>query len=656
MGARIRPAQIEKFYRHRREGYSIKASAEKAGFSESSAKGILRTGKADHSTPGSRPERFAGEHDDSIGPPKTEDQLSPEAKRALTDFGYFRSRYFGRRSTPWQEIAANQLVEKLESEEEEYVVVNCPPGGGKTTIFSHDFPAWLTVRDRTMRGLLGSHGKIISEGLVGNLRDSLGRRNPVQARLYDKQRGWAFDAETTLSKDFGALRPQAGELWRRSMFTVAQHGETPTAEKESTWVAFSYEAKFLGWRVNFINWDDLVTPAMLRNQDAVDALYEWYDDEAETRLEPGGLLVLVGQRLRVNDVYRYALDKRLTFELGGDDEDFDDPTGGIQKYTQIIYKAHYEEKCEGDHGRKAQPWPDGCLLDPVRIGWQRLRGAQEGGNYNTVWQQEDTDPTKALVRKVWVHGGRDIDGVDYLGCWDNDRAIGQLPEVIPPGSYTVRYMTVDPSPTKFWSVQDWLYVLPPAATDNMTGYRYLINVKKGKMGANEFLQPTEDGQGLEGLAEDWVQWSKEQGHPITYLIMERNAAQRWAMQYRFFQDWANTRNVSVIEHDTTRNKADPKLGIYATLPSAYKFGRIRLPGDRPTQSRLAVLPLVQEVTLYPDSTTDDAVMAQWFGEYHLQDIVGSNTKIGTMYPDMPSWMSGSKAGRRSPLFRQPAGV
>ena len=37
-----------------------------------------------------------------------------------------------------------------------YLVVNCPPGSGKSTLFAHDIPAWLTVRNRQIRGMIGS--------------------------------------------------------------------------------------------------------------------------------------------------------------------------------------------------------------------------------------------------------------------------------------------------------------------------------------------------------------------------------------------------------------------------------------------------------------------------------------------------------------------
>ena len=39
-------------------------------------------------------------------------------------------------------------------------------------------------------------------------------------------------------------------------------------------------------------------------------LRTWWDSEAETRLEPRGLLLVQGQRIQHDDLYRYCLDKK----------------------------------------------------------------------------------------------------------------------------------------------------------------------------------------------------------------------------------------------------------------------------------------------------------------------------------------------------------
>jgi hypothetical protein len=123
--------------------------------------------------------------------------------------------------------------------------------------------------------------------------------------------------------------------------------------------------------------------------------------------------------------------------------------------------------------------------------------------------------------------------------------------------------------------------------------------------------------------------------------MEKNAAQRWAFQYEFFRDWCSTRGVQLREHETTSNKLDPQLGVWATLPAVWRYNRVRLPGDRTTASRAHVQPFVREVTSYPASSSDDLIMSQWFGEYWLSDLIGSQyPTTGSMHRHIPSWLRG----------------
>lgn len=626
----IKSTQVSTYWRFRRMGFSREEAAKKAHFSLSYAAGLERHAKGDNSSPGSRPERFA----EPEGPIPL-DELSEVAKDCLEDFARFRARYLGSVSVPWQDEMAARVRDLYDSPVDEYVVVNCPQGGGKTRFFSHDLAAWLTIRDRALRGILGAHGLKYSKLLTEALRKTFSRTTPVRPKDALILAHKAVNAQSTLVADYGVLKPTADEsnMWRLDQFTVAQHGGEASPDKEPTWAAFSYEAQILGWRVDLMIWDDLVNSKMLRNPDAVAELNRWWDDEAESRLDDGGLCLLVGQRLRSNDIYRYCLDKvDLTEMEAGEDVDEYSP----KQYTHIVYKAHYPELCHNEHTREAPPYlAGGCLLDPRRVTWQKCKAKMAAGNFEVLFQQEDSDPANVLVPKVWIDGGK-TGGVTYEPAWDEDRPVGQLPLHFPPGSFIVRAMTVDPSPTKYWGILDWLYVLPPG-TEALAGTRYLIDVHRAKMGANEFLDFSRAQDDFVGLAEDWVQRSKGQAIPITYVIIEKNAAQRWAQQYEHFQSWASSRGVMSIQHETMANKADETFGIWQTIPRAYMHGRVRLPGERGSQSRLRVWPLVAELTTYPDGATDDLVMSQWFLEYNLQHLVHQRHRVGNIHHDMPRW-------------------
>ena len=149
-------------------------------------------------------------------------ELGPEALRALSDFGYFQKRYFGRIAYPWQVTAAETVVELLASPDKEYLVVNCPPGAGKSTLFTHDIPAWLTVKNRSIRGMIGSATTQLATGYVDRLRRTLARTLPVKCSDDDLTRGLALDAESTLSADYGRFQP-VGDIWTRDSFVVQQY-------------------------------------------------------------------------------------------------------------------------------------------------------------------------------------------------------------------------------------------------------------------------------------------------------------------------------------------------------------------------------------------------------------------------------------------------
>jgi hypothetical protein len=100
---------------------------------------------------------------EELNGPVPYDQLNDRAKRALEDFDYFRRVYLGRAPSPWQVEAAYQIKAFLESPDREFLVLNVPPGAGKSTLF-HDVAVWMICRRRDIRILIGSvSGKLASQ-------------------------------------------------------------------------------------------------------------------------------------------------------------------------------------------------------------------------------------------------------------------------------------------------------------------------------------------------------------------------------------------------------------------------------------------------------------------------------------------------------------
>lgn len=607
----------------------MEKAAEASGFSRSTAARLERT-----TTGGlSKVELLqAKKEEDLPGPIKHED-LCPEAARALEDFGYFQRRYFGRVAYPWQVEAANRIAALLDTPYEEYAVINAPPGAGKTACFVHDIPAWVTARNRGIRGMVGSATTNLAKRNVLRLRRSLERVVPEKADPMMLRRGDALDAEATMAMDFGRFKPLERDMWTSDAFIVMQYDDTGAiSEKEPTWSAYGADTSFIGGRYDFVIWDDLVDPRKLRSIEQKEALQDMWTDVGETRLEPGGLLILQGQRISSDDLYRFALDMNAP-SGDDDDDDYDDDDDWDErvfeeerkdkKYHHIIFKAHYEEKCEGQHGKSAPAYPEGCLLSPRRLPWRKIQTLMEnrGERFSVIYQQEDTDPSEVLVPKSWIYGDD-----DFPGCLDKDRDRLQIPRGINAAD-CISVATADPSPTQFWSVQWWIY--HPESEQ-----RFLIDLVRQKMDAPDFLDWDSDSRCFVGIMEEWQDMSEALDFPIQTWIVERNAAQRFLLQYDHVRRWQAKSGVEIIGHDTGRNKSDPEFGVETIAPH-YRFGRVRLPYRN--EGKLISLKLIDEVTHYPFGRTNDCVMAHWFFEWNLPNIYAP-TSVRRSTAWRPSWL------------------
>ncbi len=555
------------------------------------------------------------------------DRLNPKASKALDDFAFFRRRYFGRKSTPWQEEAGNRILQLSATRNKEFVVINCPPGSGKSTLFTLDIPAWLTVRRRSIRGMIGSASQSLAERYLLRLRQAFESPFPMMAEGEELELGLAFDAQATLIEDFGLFKPPGSVMWTTRSLIVAQQGDRMISEKEPTWSAYGLDTAFIGGRFDVAVWDDATEDRHMTTLEMMEKQRNRWDKVAEKRLEPGGLLVLQGQRLGPEDLYRHALNKKAGSSSNVDHGECCSAENN-RKYHHIIYRAHWEDRCTEVHDIEAY-YPDSCLLDPHRLPWVELEAEMENSssNYLQVYQQEDMDPEQTLVHPMWIKGGshpqtREI----FPGCWDNDRGLWELPAVL--SAPWVTYMTVDPSPTKWWAVQAWCY-------HPESKLRFLLDLMKVKMGVNQFLDWHSPSGQFEGVAHEWWERSVALNMPITTMVFEANAAQRFFLATQAIRDWQAATGVRVIGHETyAANKLDRELGPQI-LAQIYRRGLIRLPG-RGEEARLTSLKLIEEVTKWPKGGCDDQVMAQWFGEYNLEHIYDPTPFI--RFDSRPDWL------------------
>lgn len=556
-----------------------------------------------------------------VGGNLVDQPLSEEARKALEDFAFFRRRYFGRESTPWQVRAAYDVLRAAETDDREYVVINCPPGSGKSTLFTCDIVTWLIARDRTIRIQIGSRTERQARMYVGRVKRALEREAPLRADADSLSKGIAFDAQACLVDDFGAFKPDGrSDLWAQNALVVRQQDQTMIDDKEPTLSAWGQDSGFLGGRFDVIVWDDLVDQRNTRTEESREKLIDWWATEAETRLEPGGALVLQGQRIHRNDLYRYALDQTTL-----DDE---------RKYRHIVYRAHDDENCVQEHGPDAKPWPEGCLIDPHRLPWRVLENAKRNNPrvFSVQYQQEDGDATGGLVDPAWLYGGVDAEGYPAPGCFDDQRRHGQIPPHVLDNGWS--FVTVDPSPTEWWGCVWWVY--DPASQN-----RYVIEVHRERLNPEQFISLDMDTFEFTGLIVDMRERSIAAKLPLRDVIFEINAAQRWFLQQPHVQHWMQATGVRFLPHTTTTNKSDPKFGVEA-IGDFFRQGKIRIP-YADIVARKKVQPLITELLAYPDGDTDDLVMSTWFHTLAVNNHYSPRQKQLYKMP-RPDWVTTRRRG------------
>jgi len=279
------------------------------------------------------------------------------------------------------------------------------------------------------------------------------------------------------------------------------------------------------------------------------------------------------------------------------------------KYRHLVYKAHYEDLCSGDHDHITKAWPESCLLDPWRLDWKFLgQQMQNKRLFQITYQQEDVDLANSLVDMVWIKGGTDEDGYRAPGCLDKDRYLNDPPEHVKEKGWS--FVTVDPSPSEFWGIIHWCY---DPDTQNM----YIINIKRARLSNEQFISydldytAASDSSPWSGLVADWTKKATIMGIPIQHWIVEQNAAQKWLLPDQYVQKWQKVTGQIFIPHQTGGyNKNDPKYGLNS-IADLFRQGRVRIPwADIEARNTCSIL--IDEVTRFPDFDTTDLAMSVWF--------------------------------------------
>jgi len=721
-GQRVSKANQKWFYENLRKGHNPYKLGEMAGWGRSTTNRMIKK-RAQHSAsklhvPGERPaddsespmeiaKRLA-QDGAPIGefpePRRSYDELiHPQAQQAWNEFGYYRHLLLGRRHIPWQIEMVQVMMgwmelgkRMVEIDEGSYVkgILNTPPGGGKTTTVTHDFPSWAITRNRDLRVALGHHISGEAQKYVRRLRKT-------------------FQANVLLNIYFGRFKPLDPELWRQDQFVVdgvegkeitteyklaiagfdfdnpmvRRRLEDPNdsihevigeienyflaGEKEPTVQAFSRDKQFIGQRVDLNLWDDLVSKRNSSTPEQREDLTDWWFSEAETRTEPGGIVALIGTRYGKFDLYRHCRDMVYQTEDDVEDQLLTQVSASFTEEEMQQIREDLEKEMVDKYG-----YDYAQLVTPVTNSSQttgELRTTRRIYQYYKFPAHDDAhcktpdsiknkdhiecvlDPKRFSYRHLMQAQANDLRRYKLTFQQEDESTEDNLIQlvwltgglgndnVVHPGCYDYQRKLLE-IPEADVIAKDRTYsiaTVDPSSSnwwsiqwylfDQENDVDYLIDLERARLKADGFLSYDPKARAYKGIANDWQNRSVDMGWPIRLWVIEGVAAQKYLYEHTFVLQWMKEKQVLIKGHTTGRNKVDEDYGVENIRPR-FRLGKVNLPFNQDDlRTRVKVNEFAKELQEYPDGAFNDQVMSYWFLDYTRQILVPSMT-VGQSAP------------------------
>jgi len=395
------------------------------------------------------------------------------------------------------------------------------------------------------------------------------------AKKFTNEISYALSYNRELIKDFGRFKPEMGDWpWRPNSGELLVDGRTrETKSGDLSIQVRGAGQQILGMEAHWIIVDDAVDRPTTRSETERAKLSEWFHGDVMSRLEPGASAIVIGQRLHLYDLYGELAQEKLTRVAGAP-----------KRWLHINYPAVL------DWDEKQVLWPEKWTFNDLMEVYQDV-GSQ---NFEAMYQQNPLPAGERLAMPEWIFGD-----ATHRGCLDQHRRAGRTsPYDEEDPRPRVRVLSLDPSPTKLAGliVADILY-------DRDTFECEVLEIRHETMNVRKMLNTIQDTLKRYG--------------PVDYFIFEQNAAQRWLLQDPIM-DRIRSKTM-VLPHTTSRNKGDPNLGV-GSLAVEFEYGRIRLPFGDSEGKQMAQL-LLDEVMSWPQSQTDDILMALWFIKFNYSRLV-----------------------------------
>ena len=236
-------------------------------------------------------------------------------------------------------------LKKIEKGELKRVIINIPPGHGKSYLTSILFPTWYIGRYPKSQIMVTGH----TESLAADTF-TLKQLNIVKRDEYK-----TIFPEMKLDSSMGKK-----SLWRTTM-----NGQVMGA---------GTDGPVTGHRADLLIIDDPIKTMMeAKSEKVMDNLFEWYVSVVRSRLNPGGRIIIIMHRWTTQDLVGRILERDKTTDNGG-------------KWCMI--------KMPAIDSKGNALWPERYSLDEL----YDIRSTVGNSEWSSKYQQEPID----LVEKLFI--------------------------------------------------------------------------------------------------------------------------------------------------------------------------------------------------------------------------------------------------------------
>lgn len=474
---------------------------------------------------------------------------------------------------------------------ERRLLLNVPPGHGKSELFMIWVPIWLICRDRDVQILLVSNAATDAEYWALEVAGQLEHNQP-------------------LVEAYGRFKPETvgDQKWTsQGVFSVIGR------KRKMKGAQFTMEARGMGGRVLGRRADFVFVDDPTKQEDAASAAtretqMNHLRQQVFTRAEPegdewkGGRIVVIGQRVHMLDLYG-ELEKQ-------------EWTRGEKTGERLWHTEKYPAVLDWDE--KKTLWPQKWPWNEIELAYVTVGGANA---FETMYQQNPMPEGSALVTQAQIDACKD---------WHRGAGVGfrKSSEGFPP---IVRVLSVDPSPTKWNGI-----ILGDLAVSREAFSFAVTHVARMKAGVRQ----------MQAECDRLI----AQYRP-DYFIFEESGFLAWFRDDPWFVEIKD--RVNLILHKTGANKNSMEYGVQS-LAGDFEFQRISLPYGDDDARRMTEM-LANEALQYPDGETYDTLMALWFVKFNYKQLRPALSHLGNYRQGKGqrggwSFLKGLKQPREAPEF------